>query len=233
MQLMTFNSLLMFDIVFVFFLFLVGVTCLVYYMPPVSLRSSASASSASSSSSSSSISNSDGHNRISASVATKTCRHHGHHGYQALHHHPHHPRNHCTSAASRMATHREHGFAAAAVVSSSDCELQEIVDRSTSDSVGSRDDHHRCRSARSGSATIEFFTATAATAAKFVDEGRLLVERPLACTQVKEATAIVATTSEAGGATRTVPQCCYVKEKWQRSSLSSSRKYHQAPVHEV
>lgn len=34
MQLMTFNSLLMFDIVFVFFLFLVGVTCLVYYLPP-------------------------------------------------------------------------------------------------------------------------------------------------------------------------------------------------------
>ncbi|CAD7077876.1 unnamed protein product [Hermetia illucens] len=33
MQLMTFNSLLMFDIVFVFFLFLVGVTCLVYYLP--------------------------------------------------------------------------------------------------------------------------------------------------------------------------------------------------------
>lgn len=31
---MTFNSLLMFDIVFVFFLFLVGVTCLVYYLPP-------------------------------------------------------------------------------------------------------------------------------------------------------------------------------------------------------
>lgn len=35
MQFMTFNSLLMFDIVFVFFLFLVGVTCLVYYLPPV------------------------------------------------------------------------------------------------------------------------------------------------------------------------------------------------------
>uniref|UniRef100_A0A182NAE7 Uncharacterized protein n=1 Tax=Anopheles dirus TaxID=7168 RepID=A0A182NAE7_9DIPT len=34
MQLMTFNSLLMFDIVFIFFLFLVGVTCLVYYLPP-------------------------------------------------------------------------------------------------------------------------------------------------------------------------------------------------------
>lgn len=34
MQLMTFNSLLLFDIVFVFFLFLVGVTCLVYYLPP-------------------------------------------------------------------------------------------------------------------------------------------------------------------------------------------------------
>ncbi|XP_055378121.1 probable basic-leucine zipper transcription factor E isoform X2 [Condylostylus longicornis] len=33
MQLMTFNSLLMFDIVFMFFLFLVGVTCLVYYLP--------------------------------------------------------------------------------------------------------------------------------------------------------------------------------------------------------
>lgn len=38
MQLMTFNSLLMFDIVFVFFLFLVGVTCLVYYLPPSTRR---------------------------------------------------------------------------------------------------------------------------------------------------------------------------------------------------
>ncbi|XP_053692815.1 uncharacterized protein LOC128741181 [Sabethes cyaneus] len=37
MQLMTLNSLLMFDIVFIFFLFLVGVTCLVYYLPPPSL----------------------------------------------------------------------------------------------------------------------------------------------------------------------------------------------------
>lgn len=34
MQLMTFNSLLMFDIVFIFFLFLVVVTCLLYYIPP-------------------------------------------------------------------------------------------------------------------------------------------------------------------------------------------------------
>ena len=33
MQLMTLNSLLMFDIVFLFFLFLVGVSCLVYYLP--------------------------------------------------------------------------------------------------------------------------------------------------------------------------------------------------------
>lgn len=39
MQLMTFNSLLMFDIVFVFFLFLVGVTCLVYYLPPANRKS--------------------------------------------------------------------------------------------------------------------------------------------------------------------------------------------------
>ncbi|XP_021698665.1 uncharacterized protein LOC110676167 [Aedes aegypti] len=37
MQLMTLNSLLMFDIVFIFFLFLVGVTCLVYYLPPPAL----------------------------------------------------------------------------------------------------------------------------------------------------------------------------------------------------
>lgn len=37
---MTFNSLLMFDIVFVFFLFLVGVTCLVYYLPPVARTNS-------------------------------------------------------------------------------------------------------------------------------------------------------------------------------------------------
>lgn len=39
MQLMTLNSLLMFDIVFIFFLFLVGVTCLVYYLPPPALGS--------------------------------------------------------------------------------------------------------------------------------------------------------------------------------------------------
>lgn len=39
MQLMTLNSLLMFDIVFIFFLFLVGVTCLVYYLPPPALSS--------------------------------------------------------------------------------------------------------------------------------------------------------------------------------------------------
>ena len=38
MQLMTFNSLLMFDIVFIFFLFLIGVTCLVYYLPPKAKR---------------------------------------------------------------------------------------------------------------------------------------------------------------------------------------------------
>ena len=30
---MTLNSLLMFDVVFIFFLFLVGVSCLVYYLP--------------------------------------------------------------------------------------------------------------------------------------------------------------------------------------------------------
>lgn len=39
---MTFNSLLMFDIVFIFFLFLVGVTCLVYYLPPARSKSSKS-----------------------------------------------------------------------------------------------------------------------------------------------------------------------------------------------
>lgn len=33
MQLMTLNSLLMFDLVFLFFLFLVGVSCFVYYLP--------------------------------------------------------------------------------------------------------------------------------------------------------------------------------------------------------
>lgn len=42
MQLMTFNSLLMFDIVFIFFLFLVGVTCLVYYLPPARSKSTKS-----------------------------------------------------------------------------------------------------------------------------------------------------------------------------------------------
>jgi hypothetical protein len=30
---MTLNSLLMFDVVFIFFLFLVGVSCIVYYLP--------------------------------------------------------------------------------------------------------------------------------------------------------------------------------------------------------
>lgn len=38
MQLMTFNSLLMFDIVFIFFLFLIVVTCLLYYLPPTRIR---------------------------------------------------------------------------------------------------------------------------------------------------------------------------------------------------
>lgn len=33
MKFMTFNSLLMFDVVFIFFLFLVGVSCIVYYLP--------------------------------------------------------------------------------------------------------------------------------------------------------------------------------------------------------
>lgn len=33
MQLVAINSLLMFDVVFIFFLFLVGVSCLVYYLP--------------------------------------------------------------------------------------------------------------------------------------------------------------------------------------------------------
>lgn len=41
MQLMTFNlgfSLLMLDIVFIFFLFLIAVTCLLYYLPPTRIR---------------------------------------------------------------------------------------------------------------------------------------------------------------------------------------------------
>jgi hypothetical protein len=33
MRLLVLNSLIMFDVVFAFFLFLVGVTCFVYYMP--------------------------------------------------------------------------------------------------------------------------------------------------------------------------------------------------------
>jgi hypothetical protein len=53
MQLMTFNSLLMFDIVFVFFLFLVGVTCLVYYLPPNMKKTSYSGNGRAGSSSSS------------------------------------------------------------------------------------------------------------------------------------------------------------------------------------
>lgn len=40
MQLMLFNSLLMFDIVFIFFLFLIGVTCVLYYLPPSVRKSS-------------------------------------------------------------------------------------------------------------------------------------------------------------------------------------------------
>lgn len=35
---MTFNSLLMFDIVFIFFLFLIVVTCLLYYLPPTKIK---------------------------------------------------------------------------------------------------------------------------------------------------------------------------------------------------
>ena len=34
MQLLLLNSLLMFDLVFMFFLFLVGVSCVLYYVPP-------------------------------------------------------------------------------------------------------------------------------------------------------------------------------------------------------
>lgn len=34
MELLALNSLLMFDVVFVFFLFLVGVSCLLHYLPP-------------------------------------------------------------------------------------------------------------------------------------------------------------------------------------------------------
>lgn len=38
MQLMTGTSLLMFDFVFIFFLFLIAVTCLLYYLPPTRIR---------------------------------------------------------------------------------------------------------------------------------------------------------------------------------------------------
>lgn len=38
MQLLALNALLMFDVVFVFFLFLVGVSCLAYYLPATSRR---------------------------------------------------------------------------------------------------------------------------------------------------------------------------------------------------
>ncbi|KAI5713364.1 hypothetical protein M8J76_016284 [Diaphorina citri] len=40
MQLVVLNSFIMFDIVFLFFLFLIGVSCLVYYLPPTSSTSS-------------------------------------------------------------------------------------------------------------------------------------------------------------------------------------------------
>ncbi|KAJ1522415.1 hypothetical protein ONE63_002702 [Megalurothrips usitatus] len=40
MQLLALNALLMFDVVFVFFLFLVGVSCLAYYLPATTRRSS-------------------------------------------------------------------------------------------------------------------------------------------------------------------------------------------------
>lgn len=36
MELLLLNSLLMFDLVFMFFLFLVGVSCVLYYVPPKS-----------------------------------------------------------------------------------------------------------------------------------------------------------------------------------------------------
>lgn len=39
MQLLALNALLMFDVVFVFFLFLVGVSCLAYYLPATTRRS--------------------------------------------------------------------------------------------------------------------------------------------------------------------------------------------------
>ncbi|XP_049548222.1 uncharacterized protein LOC125959438 [Anopheles darlingi] len=82
MQLMTFNSLLMFDIVFIFFLFLVGVTCLVYYLPPRELPPPPLVPSAASD-----------HNdhptttHTTAAGGTITCAHHQHRRHhQHLHH---------------------------------------------------------------------------------------------------------------------------------------------------
>lgn len=65
----------MFDIVFVFFLFLVGVTCLVYYLPPARTTSN----SGHNSSHNSGISNDGGSNSSSSNNNITGCRHHGHH----------------------------------------------------------------------------------------------------------------------------------------------------------
>lgn len=92
MQLMTFNSLLMFDIVFVFFLFLVGVTCLVYYLPPTQSRTSAASSTqASAVAASTRPTTAAGGADVTGNLSYPgdSHSHFGHH----LHHHHHHNSN--------------------------------------------------------------------------------------------------------------------------------------------
>lgn len=73
---MTFNSLLMFDIVFVFFLFLVGVTCLVYYLPPNTRKSSGA-----------NFGQNMNSNNLQNSLRYRNYHHN--HNYRTNHNHPH------------------------------------------------------------------------------------------------------------------------------------------------
>lgn len=102
---MTFNSLLMFDIVFVFFLFLVGVTCLVYYLPPAK------------SSSNSNSGNSSTYCRHNYSDHHHLVQHHCHHNHHRhlqlhsnershSHQHEHHQHQHLNSHRKQFIEHR-------------------------------------------------------------------------------------------------------------------------------
>lgn len=112
---MTFNSLLMFDIVFVFFLFLVGVTCLVYYLPPAKSSSNNSSASSCTGSSHSTYCRhkySDHHHLVQHHCHHNHHRHlelhpneHSHHHHEHQHQHPH-PHQHLNSHRKQFIEYR-------------------------------------------------------------------------------------------------------------------------------